>query len=139
MPPFYLYETLFSLNLTKKNCQEEHHCVLQSSIHSLERTKISYAPLSLMAKEAFNLSAVRESILMLSWIDSSAQETKSFIAPLFFWSLADSYLSWQTIRDLFNFSCTQFKHHCETKEKRLRQLSQFNKLFPASKVVYIRF
>lgn len=95
-----------------------------------------------MPKEVFNLLVRSGSILMLSWIASSAQETMTFIAPVFCWSLAPSYLSWQTIKDLFNFSCknirvlninslfTQscfecFKKHCQ-QQSILNQLGQSN-------------
>jgi len=49
-------------------------------------------PLSLIPKEAFNLLARCGRVLILSWIDWSAQETKSCIASVR-WSLAASYLS----------------------------------------------
>lgn len=45
-------------------------------------------------------------VLMLSSIDCSTHDSKSFIAsPRICWSLAVSNLSWHTIKDLFNFSC----------------------------------
>ena len=81
-----------------------------------QSTKVIYKELSLTAREAFNFSTVCGSKLMLSWIAWSAQETKSFIAPVFFWSLAASNLSWQTIRDLFNFSCNQLKSKVRSKQ-----------------------
>lgn len=79
-------------------------------IYVYDRSKISYEELSLTEREAFNLSARSGSILMPSWIDWSAHETISFIAPGFFCILAASYLSWHTMRALLNLSCNQFKY-----------------------------
>lgn len=47
--------------------------------------------MSLIPKLAFNLLVRCGSTLMLSWIDWSAQEIKSLIAPVF-WILADSFI-----------------------------------------------
>lgn len=59
-----------------------------------------------MLKEVFNLPTRCGNVFMLSSIDWLTHDSNSFIeSVLFCWSLADSNLSWQTTKDLFNLSC----------------------------------
>ena len=58
-----------------------------------------------MLKEAFNLPTKCGNVFMLSSIDWLTHDSNSLIASvLICCNLADSNLSWQTTKDLFNLS-----------------------------------